>query len=116
MSSNRAERRRWIRSVSGLLIAIAWVLTPAHPAARGKAAQANKKDEACLACHGTEGMKSDKGKDIFVNPVKHAASAHAILSCTDCHTVIKDFPHPAKIARVQCAACHDSEVKSFATS
>jgi cytochrome b subunit of formate dehydrogenase len=116
MSSNRAERRRWIRAVSGLLIAIAWVLTPAHPAARGKAAQANKKDEACLACHGTEGMKSDKGKDIFVNPVKHAASAHAILSCTDCHTVIKDFPHPAKIARVQCAACHDSEVKSFATS
>ncbi len=73
-------------------------------------------DQGCLACHGQVGMKSDKGKDIYVNPAKHAASAHASLGCTDCHTSIKDFPHPAKITKVQCATCHEDEVKAFAGS
>ncbi|MGB7844448.1 MAG: cytochrome c3 family protein [Candidatus Acidiferrum sp.] len=73
-------------------------------------------DQGCLACHGQAGMKSDKGKDIYVNPVKHAASAHAILGCQDCHTAIKDFPHPAKSAKVQCVTCHEQEAKSFSTS
>src|SRR5208282_4117720 len=103
MSSTRAERHRWMRTVSGLLIALVWVLAPTHAAAKEKTAPPSKKDEACLACHGTAGMKSDKGKDIYVNPAKHAASAHAVLGCTDCHTSIKDFPHPAKIAKVECA-------------
>jgi formate dehydrogenase gamma subunit len=73
-------------------------------------------DQGCLACHGQAGMKSDQGKDIYIDPVKHAASAHAILGCQDCHTAIKEFPHPAKIAKVQCATCHDQEAKSFTTS
>jgi formate dehydrogenase gamma subunit len=73
-------------------------------------------DQECLACHGQAGMKSDKGKDIYVNPAKHAASAHAILGCSDCHTAIKDFPHPTKIAKVQCATCHADEVKAYAGS
>jgi len=73
-------------------------------------------DQGCLACHGQAGMKSDKGKDIYVNPAKHAASAHAILGCSDCHAAIKDFPHPAKIAKVQCVTCHADEVKAYAGS
>src|SRR5208337_4637995 len=73
-------------------------------------------DQGCLSCHGQAGMKSDKGKDIYINPAKHAASAHAILGCSDCHTVIKGFPHPAKIAKVRCATCHEDEVKAFAGS
>jgi cytochrome b subunit of formate dehydrogenase len=73
-------------------------------------------DQGCLACHGQAGIKSDKGRDIYINPSKHAASAHAILGCQDCHTRIKDFPHPAKVANVQCATCHEQEAKSFPTS
>ena len=73
-------------------------------------------DEECLACHGQAGMKSDAGKSISIDPAKHTASAHAILGCKDCHTSIKEFPHPAKIARVQCATCHAEESKSFTTS
>ncbi len=73
-------------------------------------------DQDCLACHGQAGMKSDKGKDIYVNPSKHAASAHAILGCKDCHTSIQEFPHPAKVAKVQCATCHADEAKAFPTS
>jgi len=61
-------------------------------------------------------MKSDAGKSISVDPAKHAASAHGVLGCKDCHTSIKEFPHPAKIPKVQCAKCHADEAKSFPAS
>jgi protein-arginine kinase activator protein McsA len=61
-------------------------------------------------------MKSDAGKSISVDPAKHAASAHGVLGCKDCHTTIKEFPHPAKIPKVECAKCHADEVKSASTS
>jgi len=73
-------------------------------------------DQECLACHGEAGMKSDSGKSLSVDPAKHAASAHSALGCKDCHTSIKEFPHPAKVAKVQCATCHSDEVKAFAAS
>jgi formate dehydrogenase gamma subunit len=114
MSSVRAERQRRV-ILGGLLIALAWVLAPTRAAANQKP-QAPKQDEACLACHGTAGMKSRKGKDIFISPSKHAASAHAVLGCQDCHTSIKDFPHPAKIEKVQCATCHSDEANAFSSS
>lgn len=75
-----------------------------------KPAQPLKQDEACLACHGQPDMKSGKGKSISIHPEKHAASVHGALACTDCHTSIKDFPHPAKIAKAKCETCHSEEV------
>jgi formate dehydrogenase gamma subunit len=116
MSSKRAERRGRRLIACGLLIGLAWVLAPTRAAAKARNAQPLKQDEACLACHGTAGMKSDKGKDIYINPAKHAVSAHAILGCQDCHHAIKDFPHPATVAKAQCATCHADEVKAYATS
>jgi formate dehydrogenase gamma subunit len=73
-------------------------------------------DQDCLACHGQARMKSDAGKSISIDPAKHAASAHAVLGCKDCHTAIKEFPHPAKIAKVKCATCHAEEARSFPAS
>lgn len=54
-------------------------------------------------------MKSDKGKSLAIDPGKHAASVHGVLGCTDCHTTIKEYPHPAKVPVVQCASCHSDE-------
>ena len=54
-------------------------------------------------------MKSEKGQDISIRPEVHAGSAHGILACADCHTTIKEFPHPGKIPRVQCGTCHAEE-------
>jgi len=116
MSTGRGERHGRDLILCGLLIALAWVIVPTRATAKARKPAPSKQDEACLACHGTAGMKSDKGKNIFVDPAKHAASAHAILGCSDCHTSIKDFPHPAKIAKVQCATCHEDEVKAYAGS
>jgi cytochrome b subunit of formate dehydrogenase len=99
------------------LVALACLLAPMHTAGKKKdTPSTNKKDEACLACHGTAGMKSEKGRNISVDPAKHAASAHSVLACTDCHTSIKEFPHAAKIAKVQCSTCHGEEVNAFGTS
>src|SRR5271165_3759000 len=74
------------------------------------------KDQQCLACHGEAGMKSGAGKSISINPATHAASAHGVLGCKDCHTDIKDFPHPAKVLKVQCSTCHADESKAFPAS
>jgi formate dehydrogenase gamma subunit len=81
-----------------------------------KPAQPLKQDEACLACHGQPDMKSEKGKNISIRPEKHAASVHGILGCTDCHTSIKDFPHPTKIAKVKCETCHAEQAGDAAKS
>lgn len=70
------------------------------------AAAAQTKNEACLACHGQPGMKSGTGRDIFVDPAKHGASVHGSFTCDTCHTDIKEYPHPKKIAKVTCATCH----------
>src|SRR5271157_2313254 len=80
------------------------------------AAASSAADQECLACHGQPGMKSDAGKSISIDPAKHSASAHAILGCKDCHTSIKEFPHPSKIARVKCETCHADEAKAFPAS
>src|SRR5690348_18492690 len=53
-----------------------------------------KQDEECLACHGQPGFKSEKGANLSVDPAKQAASVHGILGCRDCHTSIKEYPHP----------------------
>jgi len=94
--------------VALIYLALTLTLPSASAAAAG--------DEECLACHGQAGMKSGAGKSISIDPARHAASAHGVLGCKDCHTSIKDFPHPAKIAKVQCATCHADEAKSFPTS
>ena len=61
-------------------------------------------------------MTSAAGKSVSIDPVKHSASVHGILGCTDCHTTIKNFPHPAKIAKVQCSTCHSEEATHIASS
>jgi formate dehydrogenase gamma subunit len=99
-----------MRATRVALIYLALLLTSAVAAAAAAG------DQECLACHGEAGMKSAAGKSISIDPAKHAASAHAVLSCKDCHTAIKEFPHPAKIAKVQCATCHADEAKAFPAS
>ena len=75
-----------------------------------------KEDEACLACHGQPGMKSEAGKDIAIRPDQHAGSAHGILDCRTCHSNINDFPHPTKRAKVECKTCHEEQSKATTKS
>lgn len=52
-------------------------------------------NEDCLLCH--ENFAKDK----------FAKSVHADISCTSCHTDIKELPHPEKLSPVHCSDCHD---------
>lgn len=112
--SNRtaqAVRRSGISYSFILLLVLVSILAPGNISARSqtKTAAPLKQDENCLACHGQPGMTAENGKSISIDPGKHAASVHGILGCTDCHQTIKDYPHPARVAKVKCATCHDDE-------
>src|ERR1700687_2680892 len=98
------------------LILFACACLPSFAREQEKSARPLKQDEACLACHRQTEMKSEKGADISIRPENHATSVHAILGCRDCHTAVKDFPHPAKIPKVQCAACHEDQTADAAKS
>lgn len=63
-------------------------------------------DDECLACHGVEGMPTESGRSIYVDPAKYQPSAHAAVGCVSCHTDISGFPHPKRVQRVDCSACH----------
>ncbi|MGC2420261.1 MAG: cytochrome b/b6 domain-containing protein [Candidatus Acidiferrales bacterium] len=73
-------------------------------------------DADCLACHGQKDLKAESGRSVYIDETKHLSSAHSILHCTDCHTGIKDFPHPARIAKVSCATCHADEAAEIPKS
>lgn len=56
----------------------------------------------CSACHDTA--------------KKLAASQHSALGCNDCHSEHKEFPHPEKAPKPQCATCHPQQSGDFAQS
>jgi cytochrome b subunit of formate dehydrogenase len=55
----------------------------------------------CLACH----------TDFATN--QFAKSVHSVLSCTDCHSGIKDIPHAEHLPPPDCSACHQDEAKAY---
>jgi formate dehydrogenase gamma subunit len=112
--------RRSIFCIVFALLPVCLILTcgpaPLQARAQAKVPQPLKQDESCLACHGLAGMTAASGKSISLDPAKHAASMHGSLSCRDCHTAIKEFPHPAKIAKIKCSTCHADEASHVPTS
>lgn len=70
----------------------------------------------CMACHGQKDLQSASGQSVFVDEAKHKESVHAVVGCTDCHTDIKEFPHPARVAKVNCTTCHADEAADLPKS
>ncbi len=98
-----------------LLALLASLLLAPQASSRPQAKDAGP-DATCLTCHGQPGLKSDSGRSVYVDPAKHNAGVHAALPCVACHTDITDFPHPAKVRRVECSSCHAQEATDFAAS
>jgi predicted CXXCH cytochrome family protein len=71
---------------------------------------------ACLACHADNTLQSAAGKSVAVDGQTFHSSVHGSLSCTDCHTTIKGFPHPDQQAPVKCATCHADQENALAGS
>ncbi len=79
----------------------------------------------CLSCHQdqTLTMKDVRGRSVslFVSEREFKNSAHSKLSCSDCHTEIKDDTHAAgrektSGQRVNCGGCHANAGKEYAQS
>jgi len=69
-------------------------------------------NDDCLACHGDAEAKRENGTSVAVDQKVFADSKHGPLECVDCHkdlATIQEFPHPEKLAKVNCASCHDEE-------
>ncbi len=56
------------------------------------------------------------GISLHVDPVKYKASVHADLACTDCHADVKDLPHNARLAPVDCSGCHSEAAAVYGKS
>jgi hypothetical protein len=74
-------------------------------------------NETCLMCHAAADAKGADGKSIAVDGAKFAASVHGGLNlkCTDCHTDVSadKLPHANKLKPVNCATCHEQQVKEY---
>ena len=111
MTGRTAKFRR--RGPACFVVA-AFLLVAARTRAQAKPAESP--DDQCLACHQQRDLKSESGRPVYVDPGKHAASVHAGLACTTCHTDIKEFPHPKRVAKVDCSTCHAEESEDIPKS
>jgi hypothetical protein len=98
------------------LILIAWIASVAAvpPALRAQAVKSPANDD-CLACHGDSSAAREDGRSVAVAPEVFGASVHgaAGLGCVNCHAdlaKVTEFPHPEKLALVNCATCHEAVV------
>jgi cytochrome b subunit of formate dehydrogenase len=69
-------------------------------------------NDDCLTCHADKDAKRSDGRSVLVLKQKFDFSVHgqAGVACVDCHADLaaaKDFPHAARLKKVDCATCHD---------
>src|SRR6266567_4317253 len=100
-AGTRSEHRALWATVRNVVFAIALISLFGAAATARVWAQAE-----CLACHADKDMKDAAGHSLAVGGDKFGASIHGSLTCNACHADIKTYPHPDKIARVQCSTCH----------
>jgi predicted CXXCH cytochrome family protein len=70
----------------------------------------------CLACHSDQSLQDAAGHSVAVDGKTFADSIHGSLKCNNCHTNIKEYPHPEQVAKVECKSCHADEAQGLAGS
>jgi nitrate/TMAO reductase-like tetraheme cytochrome c subunit len=110
-----------------VILALGWLSFPAAAAAQSRAAGLT--NDECLACHNQPNVIKELGNDellLRVEREKFSQSVHGSqgLACTDCHSDIREFPHPKykggtslrgmqvaiyNATKESCAKCHSSQ-------
>lgn len=88
---------------------------PTAAAAQPPAAPAPTNSD-CFACHEDDSAAHADGRPVVVKPAVFEKSIHGGLSCVDCHADLAktaEFPHPEKLAPVDCATCHTDTVDKY---
>ncbi len=70
----------------------------------------------CLGCHDNAEMQDASGHSVAVDGKTFNKSIHGTMKCNDCHQNIKEYPHPAQVAKVDCKGCHADEAQGLAGS
>jgi predicted CXXCH cytochrome family protein len=73
-------------------------------------------DTDCLACHSDKTLQDANGHSVGVDGQVFGSSIHGVLQCKDCHTDIKDYPHPDHLQPVQCKNCHADQATQLGGS
>lgn len=122
--------------IGALLLAVVCIgltlLTgPAHSAQAAPAPQTGGlNNDACLGCHAEAGQSIELSHgemlNISIDPGLFDASTHRELACTQCHTTIKAFPHPARTEETRrsyqlaftesCKTCHEEQYNQVTDS
>lgn len=67
-------------------------------------------EQRCLICHGKKDLRSLDAsggvRTLYIDEETLTKSAHGKLSCVDCHLDTLELPHPKRLKKVDCAACH----------
>ena len=106
------------RVAAAILLAL---FLPGFALAAGRARPAPKppSNDDCLACHGDPTAARENGTSVAVAAEGFAKSIHGPMACVDCHVDLaatSDFPHAAKLRKVDCATCHEDAPRDLAKS
>jgi cytochrome b subunit of formate dehydrogenase len=101
--------RRSLLRVRFLLLFFALLCLPAHRVIA--ADELPPGSETCRECHEPGKPAGPRKSEVppNFNAAALLASPHAGLACTDCHADLAnaEFPHPAKLKKVECGGCHE---------
>jgi predicted CXXCH cytochrome family protein len=98
-----------MKTASSIAFALGALLVFAMP----RVAQA---ETDCLSCHGDKSLQDASGHSVGVDAGTFGASLHGSMKCGDCHTTIKDYPHPDQVTPVKCESCHTGEAERLVGS
>ncbi|HSG08132.1 MAG TPA: hypothetical protein VLA36_07235 [Longimicrobiales bacterium] len=90
-------------ALMALLVAAAWTPPPAV---------AQQERPSCQSCHGEleflrQHVATLPDAERLYAPAEFLAnSAHASMTCADCHTGFRSYPHPDPASTRTCASCH----------
>ena len=107
------------------ILALIALVSPVH--ATGTLPQEDIPNDFCLGCHQNQDITLSLGNESLsatINPIQFGLSVHAEanIACVDCHTDIRDYPHPIvteKSVRAfslglsqSCGECHAEKYSS----
>jgi hypothetical protein len=107
------------------------LIQPGHAATAAPAAQdGGLGNAACLGCHSAPGQTIELSKNevlgISIDPELFAGSTHKDVACSQCHTSIDAFPHPARTEETRrdyqlaftesCKTCHEEQYTQLTDS
>lgn len=92
------------------------VVAPGAPTPRLAAQTARP---TCESCHGElellrqHAATMDEARTLLAPAAVLAASAHGSMSCADCHTGFRGYPHRAGTSTTPCASCHEASASDW---